>query len=175
MPWKNTINTILLSILILCSLLVCKTTKIVKKHWKHNKLDTFLDSVVFPESAWIWLAKRAILLDSASLGSQRAFLGVALASHQLEYGWPSVLPRSIQHLWAPKGLSLGSLWLPFGSLGMPVGSFMLPWGDLGSKMDALFCKHLERFQFLRIRSDFADAVLLDSAWICLAKRAILLN
>ena len=100
MPWKSTINTILLSILLLRSLLVCKTTKIVKKHWKRNKLDTFLHSVVFPKSAWIWLAKRATLLDSASLGSQGALLGVALASLRLPWdaggllyatlGWPRV-------------------------------------------------------------------------------------
>ena len=41
------------------------------------------------------------------------------------------------------GLTLASLWPPFGSLGMPVGPFGVPWatkgawGDFGSKMDVL--------------------------------------
>ena len=97
---KNTINTILLSILLLCSLLVCKTTKHMKKHRKHNKLYIFCACAVFLDSAWIWLAKRAILLDSASSGSQGALLEVTLASLRIAWdaggllyatlGWPRV-------------------------------------------------------------------------------------
>ena len=82
---KNIINTILLSILLLCSLLVCKIAKHVKKQRKHNKLDTFFDCVVFLDSAWICLAKCAILLDLASLGSQGALLEVTLASLRLPW------------------------------------------------------------------------------------------
>ena len=57
----------------------------MKKRRKHNKLDTFFDCAVFLDSAWIWLAKRAILLDSASSGSQGALLEVTLAS--LRIAW----------------------------------------------------------------------------------------
>ena len=62
--------------------------------------------------------------------------------------------------WAPKGLYLGSLWHPFGSLGMPVGPFGTPlpsgaWMDFEEKMDVLFREYLELLRCLRIKSDLA--------------------
>ena len=64
--------------------------------------------------------------------------------------------------WAPKGLSLASLWLPFGSLGTPwdhLGHLGLPrgaWDHLGSKMDVLFRANGRQVARLRIKRDLAE-------------------
>ena len=63
---------------------------------------------------------------------------------------------------APKGLSLVSLWLPFGSLGAPWGDLRqlgLPsgaWDDLGWIMDVRLRQYLMRLRWLRIKSDLAE-------------------
>ena len=68
------------------------------------------------------------------LGAHFAVLGATLGVLLEAFGAP----------WAPEGLSLTSLWLPFGSLGTPLdhlGHLGLPsgaWDDLGSKMDVQF-------------------------------------
>ena len=63
---------------------------------------------------------------------------------------------------APKGLSLASLWLPFGSLGTPwdhLGHLGLPrgaWDDLGSQMDVQFRTNGSQVTRLRTKSDLAE-------------------
>ena len=62
--------------------------------------------------------------------------------------------------WAPKRLSLASLWTFFGSLGMPwdhLGHLGLPsgaWDDFGSKMEA----NGPQLARLRIKSDLARGI-----------------
>ena len=85
-------------------------------------------------------------------GTHFAFLGVTLGCLLGAIGSP----------WAPKGLSLASLWLPFASLGMPVGPLGPPWApqdawdDFGSKMDVRFSHCLERLRCLRIESGLVE-------------------
>ena len=63
---------------------------------------------------------------------------------------------------APKGPSLASLWLPFGSLGTPwghLGHLGLPrgaWDDFGSKMDVQFRANGSQVARLRTKSDLAE-------------------
>jgi len=63
---------------------------------------------------------------------------------------------------APKGLSLVSLWPPFGSLGAPwgnLGQLGLPsgaWDDLGSIVDVRLRQYLMRLRCLRIKIDLAE-------------------
>ena len=52
------------------------------------------------------------------LGPHFAFLGMTLAS---------LVGGPFRATWAPQGLSLGSYWHSFGSLGMPVRPFGTPW------------------------------------------------
>ena len=65
-------------------------------------------------------------------------------------------------LWASKGLSLASLWLPFGSLGNPwghLGHLGLPsgaWADFGSKMGVLFRTNVLQVARLRIKNGLAE-------------------
>ena len=70
--------------------------------------------------------------------------------------------------WAPKGLSLASLWLPFGSLGTPwghLGHLGLPRGagdDFGSKMDVQFRANGSQVARLRTKSDLAELSALSA-------------
>ena len=63
---------------------------------------------------------------------------------------------------APKGPSLASLWLPFGSLGTPRGHLEhlgLPrgaWDDFGSKMDVQFRANGSQVARLRTKNDLAE-------------------
>ena len=64
--------------------------------------------------------------------------------------------------WAPKGLSLTSLWPPFGSLGTPwdhLWHLGLPrgaWDDFGSKMDVQFRANGSQVARLRTKNDLAE-------------------
>ena len=64
--------------------------------------------------------------------------------------------------WAPKGLSLASLWPPFGSLGIPwghLGRLGLPrgaWDDFKSKMDPQFQANGSQVARLRTKNDLAE-------------------
>ena len=68
----------------------------------------------------IWFSD--LLVSFGCLGTHFALLGATLGSLLGPFGAP----------WAPKGLSLASLWPPFGSLEMPVGTFGAPWAPKGS-------------------------------------------
>ena len=87
-----------------------------------------------------------------ALGLHFALLGATLRFLLGAFGAP----------WAPKGLSLTSLWLPFGSLGTPwdhLGHLGLPrgaWDDLGSKMDVQFRANGFQVARLRTKSDLAE-------------------
>ena len=87
--------------------------------------------------------------------------------------WFVGFPVSLGRLWvscwgsfgvprSPKGFSLASLWLPFGSLGTPwdhLGHLGLPrgaWDDFGSKMDVQFRANRFQVALLRIKSDLAE-------------------
>ena len=85
-------------------------------------------------------------------GTHFTFLGATLGFLLEAFGAP----------WAPKGLSLVSLWLPFGSLGAPwdhLGHLGLPrgaWDDFGSKMDVQFRANGSQVAHLRTKSDLAE-------------------
>ena len=85
-------------------------------------------------------------------GAHFAFLGATLGFLLGFFGAPR----------APKGLSLASLWPPFGSLGTPwghLGHLGLPsgaWDDLGSKMDVQFRANGSQVTRLRTKSDLAE-------------------
>ena len=85
-------------------------------------------------------------------GSHFALLGSTLGVLLGAFGAP----------WAPKGLSLASLWPPFGSLGTPwdhLGHLWLPrraWADFESKMDVQFRANGSQVHNLRTKSDLAE-------------------
>ena len=87
-----------------------------------------------------------------ALGPHFAVLGMTLCFLLGAFGAP----------WAPKGLSLTSLWPPFGSLGTPwdhLGHLGLPrgaWDDLGSKMDVQFRANGSQVTRLRTKNDLAE-------------------
>ena len=64
--------------------------------------------------------------------------------------------------WSPKGLSLASLWPPFGSLGTPwghLGHLGLPreaWDDFGSKLDVHFRANGSQGRDLCTKSNLAE-------------------
>ena len=67
-----------------------------------------------------------------------------------------------QRLKGPLGVTLASLWPPFGPLGTPwdhLGHLGIPsgaWDDLGSKMDVLFRANGPQVRRLRIKRDLAE-------------------
>ena len=85
-------------------------------------------------------------------GTHFALLGPTLGFLLGPFGMP----------WAPKGVSLASLWRPWGSLGTPwghLGHLGLPsgaWDDLGSKMDVQFRANGSQVARLRTKSDLAE-------------------
>ena len=85
-------------------------------------------------------------------GAHLAVLGTTLGIRLGAFGAP----------WGPEGLSLTSLWLPFGSLRTPLDHFRhlgLPsgaWDDLGSKMDVQFRANGSQVARLRTKSDLAE-------------------
>ena len=85
-------------------------------------------------------------------GSHFALLGSTLGVLLGAFGAP----------WAPEGVSLASLWPPFGSLGTPwdhLGHLRLPsgaWADFGSKMDVQFRANGSQVRNLRTKSDLAE-------------------
>ena len=85
-------------------------------------------------------------------GAHFALLGATLGFLLGAFGAP----------WAPKGLSLASLWPPFGSLGTPwghLGHLGLPrgaWDGFGSKMDVQFRANGSQVACLRTKNDLAE-------------------
>ena len=85
-------------------------------------------------------------------GAHFALLGATLGLLVGPFGAP----------WAPKGLSLASLWPPCGSLGIPWGHWGhlgLPrgaWDDFGSKMDVQFQANGFQVARLRTKSNLAE-------------------
>ena len=79
--------------------------------------------------------------------------------------------------WAPKGLSLGSLWRSFGSLGTPwghLGHLGLPrgaWDDFGSKMDVQFRANGSQVARLSTKYDLAELSGGSALWAQSAARA----
>ena len=75
------------------------------------------------------------------------------------------LGRLWASFWDPLGrlgLTRGSPWRPFGSLGTQwdhLGHLGLPsgaWGDFGSEMDVRFRYYLERLRCLRVKSELVE-------------------
>ena len=93
-----------------------------------------------------------MLVSFGVFGAHFAFLGETLGCLLRAFGAP----------WAPKGLSLASLWPPFGSLRTPwshLGYLGLPrgaWDDFGSKMYVQFRANGSQVVRLRTKSDLAE-------------------
>ncbi len=91
-----------------------------------------------------------------------------------------VLLGSFGAVRAPKGLSLASLWLPFGILWLPwdsvghLGHLGLPrgaWDDFGSKMDVQFRANGSQVARLRTKSDLAELSRQCRVWAQSGARA----